>query len=204
MKLVKAMDAGPIYYQSTITEFSSPFPKKSEIYQKLSHLGANWLVANLTNLPTPTPQDEKTATYTTKFDKSMSELNPQKTALELLNQIRAFDGFPKSKFTFFGIECTILDAHLPTKSELDSHLLAKSELNASNHIQPSIDSTSNIKSNTPTIKKSELLFIECSDSILIIDRLMPINRKPMDVKSFLNGYSPKSSLSSQKSHSSTV
>ena len=48
MKLVKAMDAGPIYYQTTVkaSEFSSNLPEKSEIYQKLATIGANWLIDN--------------------------------------------------------------------------------------------------------------------------------------------------------------
>lgn len=157
MKLVKTMDAGPIYYQSTIKNFSSNPPTKQEIYQKLAHLGANWLTENILNLPYPIPQDDSLATFTTKFDKSMSKLDPSKKAIDLLNQIRAFDGFPKSKFTFFNTECIILKAH--------------------------------ISNNQP---KSNQLFIDCSDDFLIIDELQPTGRRPMNAKSFINGYQPKS------------
>ena len=151
MKLVKAMDAGPIYYQETL-KFDN-YESKDEIYQKLSEAGANWLVKNLENLPEPTKQDDTKATFTAKLDKSMSALKPEtKSAEELLNEIRAFKGFPKSKHDFFDLDCIILEAH----------------------ISDSEDSK---------------LSLKCVDEkYLIIDQIQPAGRKPMDAKSFLNGY----------------
>ena len=158
MKLVKAMDAGPIYYQTTIKshEFSSPFPDKSEIYNKLSTRATEWLIKHLDNLPKTTIQDESKATYTYKFNTSMSQLDLSKTAMDLLNQIRAFQGFPKSKLQINQHECIILNAHLDTNSQTDQHARVK---------------------------------ILCGDNqYLVIDRLQPIGRKPMDANSFYNGY----------------
>ena len=156
MKLDKAMDAGPIYYQTTVkaSEFSSNLPEKSEIYQKLATIGANWLIEHLNSLPKPTLQDDEKVTFTAKFDKtdsnlSLSELN----ATEALNRIRAFQGFPKSKLQIHGLECIILKAHVETE-----------------------------KSNNP-------LSFPCQDgNFLIIDQLQPASKKPMDAKSFINGY----------------
>jgi methionyl-tRNA formyltransferase len=121
MKLVKAMDAGPIYHQETI-EFGEN-PEKDEIYQTLSTAAANWLVNNLENLPAPTEQDNEKATFTAKFDKSMSNLTPEtKTASELLNEVRAFKGFPKSKHDFFGLNCIIQKAHIADTKESELSL----------------------------------------------------------------------------------
>ena len=156
MKLVKAMDAGPIYYQTTVkaSEFSSNLPEKSEIYQKLATIGANWLIEHLDSLPKPTLQDDEKATFTTKFDKtdsnlSLSEIN----ATEALNRIRAFQGFPKSKLQVQGFECIILKAHIETKE------------------------TSN-----------PLSFVCQDGNFLVINQLQPASKKPMDAKSFINGY----------------
>ena len=111
MKLVKAMDAGPIYFQKTIAFEENV--EKELIYKELSEAGANWLVENIDNLPTPTDQDDTKATFTAKLDKSMSELKPEtKSSEELLNEIRAFKGFPKSKHDFFGLDCIVLKAHI--------------------------------------------------------------------------------------------
>lgn len=154
MKLVKKMDAGPIYYQETLNNLPL---EKSEIYHSLAEAGANWLIKNLKNLPTPSLQNEENATFTEKFDKSLSFLTPEsKSSERLLREIIAFQGFPKSKYTFFGHECIILAAH-----------------------------TSNL---APTASKSNLA-LKCADNrFLIIDKLQPAGKKPMDTKSFLNGY----------------
>ena len=154
MKLVNAMDAGPIYYQTTFTPKSLNRPDlKSYLYQELSETGSKWLVENLEILPTPIPQNDSEATFTTKLDKSMSPLNPiEKTAKELLCEIQAFQNFPKSKIDFYGKECIILAAHA---SEIETPLSFK-----------------------------------CKDGIYIaVDCLQPAGKKPMDAKSFLNGYS---------------
>lgn len=173
MKLVSAMDAGPIFYQTTLTEqdiFGNTVVSSSEykqaIYQKLASAGAKWLVGHLSDKPLSetcpsTSQDDDKATFTQKFDKSMSPLNPdKKTATELLNQIRAFSGFPKSKYQLFGLDCIIISAHVATPEEI-----------------------------TKCAKNVHTLYIQCYDkSILIIDEIQPAGRKIMDAKSFLNGY----------------
>ena len=160
MKLVKAMDAGPIYFQDTLTaDHFSMQPSKEEIYTKLSTHATNWLLNNINHLPSPVPQDDRKATYTTKFDTSMSNLALQKPAETLLCQIRAFQGFPKSKITIEGHECIILAAHLNNDSPEDQR--AKIKLTCGDH------------------------------QSLIIDRLQPAGRKPMDATSFYNGYLKK-------------
>ena len=171
MKLVKAMDAGPIYYQETLMtnqihlktntlteskvsakEVIGPKPSKDEIYKALAETGAEWIVKNLADLPEPEEQEGE-PTFTEKFDKSRSALKPEeKTAEELDNEVRAFQGFPKSRYDFFGTDCIIISTHV---------------------------------SNTP---KTEL-DLKCEDgNYLVIDALQPAGKKPMDTKSFLNGY----------------
>ena len=151
MKLVLAMDAGPIYHQETIKGLTLAKP---EIYRGLAEAGAKWISKNLTNLPEPKAQDDTKATFTRKFDKSMSFLEPEtETAEELLRKIVAFQGFPKTKFAFYGVNCIILEAHIAKVGE------------------------------------TAVLPIECADGqILSVDKLQPENRRPMDAKSFLNGY----------------
>lgn len=151
MKLVKAMDAGPIYYQDTFTFDNDE--EKDLIYKTLSEAGANWLVENIDDLPAPVEQDNSKATFTAKLDKSMSPLKPEtKSADELLNEVRAFKGFPKSKHDFFGLDCIVLKAH------------------------------------TSDSEESKLSLKCVDDRYLVVDEIQPAGRKPMDAKSFLNGY----------------
>lgn len=136
IKLTPRCDAGPIYYQELIKDIPL---NKALIYQTLATAGAKWLVQNLTNLPTPTPQDDQQATYTQKFDKSLSPLDSTKhSAATLLRQVIAFQDFPKSKYHFFNQECIILKAHIsstPTPLSIlcqDGQYLAIDELQPAN------------------------------------------------------------------------
>ena len=115
MKLAKAMDAGPVFYQTTLKDLPLD---KAVIYRELAEAGAKWLCNNIDHLPTPAPQDEKGATFCGKFDKSMSVLHPEtESAAEIYRKIVAFQGFPKAKYTFYGKNCAILEAHILKPSE---------------------------------------------------------------------------------------
>ena len=110
MKLVKAMDAGPIYYQTTLKDLPLC---KDEIYKALAETGAEWICKNLANLSEPVLQDNSRATYCGKLDKSMSLLTPETdTAEATFRKIVAYQGYPKPKYAFFGINCIILEAHI--------------------------------------------------------------------------------------------
>ena len=115
MKLVKAMDAGPIYWQTTL----SGLPLcKNEVYKALAETGAEWIVAHLSDLPKPVLQDDSKATFCGKLTKSMGVLTPETDTADLvLRKIVAFQGFPKPKYTFFGTKCIILEAHVLEKGE---------------------------------------------------------------------------------------
>lgn len=159
MKLAPEMDAGPIYHQETLQFNQST--AKSVIYEQLAAAGARWIAENASKftsnsapLPPTTSQNDTEATFTPKLATTLSELKPaEKSAERLLNEIRAYQGWPKSKYTYHNIECTILQAHSATTDE-----------------------------------KSPLALL-CSDgTYLIPDRLQPASKKPMDAKSFINGY----------------
>lgn len=165
MKLVKAMDAGPIYYQTTLsgaeiaektgTELlSGLIPEKLAIYKALAETGAEWICENLADLPEPVSQDDRQATFCGKMDKSMSLLTPETdTAEKTFRKIIAFQGYPKPKYAFYGISCIILEAHILEAGE------------------------------------TAVLTIPCADGRSVaVDRLQPEGRKAMDAKSFVNGY----------------
>ena len=115
MKLVKAMDAGPIYYQATLQGLEL---KKSEIYYALATAGAKWIVSHLNNLPEPSLQDNDKATFCGKIEKSAGILTPDTdTAEQTFRKIVAFQGFPKPKFAFYGVNCIVLEAHIAKVGE---------------------------------------------------------------------------------------
>ena len=115
MKLVKAMDAGPIYWQKTFSGLSFD---KSVIYRTLAEAGAKWICDNLRDLPEPVAQDESRATFCGKLLKSMGALTPETDSAEMtFRKIVAFQGFPKPKYTFFGVPCIVLEAHVAEEGE---------------------------------------------------------------------------------------
>lgn len=180
MKLVQAMDAGPVYFQATLTGseiaeragvqlVSGLVPPKEAIYKVLAETGAEWIASHLastredtkaltgsenTSLLEPVLQDDSKATFCGKLDKSMSLLTPETdTAEQTLRKIVAFAGFPKAKYVFYGQTCIIHEAHI-----LD-------------------------------LDETAVLALPCADGrSLGIDRLQPEGKRPMDAKSFLNGY----------------
>ena len=151
MKLAKAMDAGPIYWQTTLSGLPL---EKSAIYRALAEAGAEWICEHLGDLPTPVEQDEAQATYTEKMMKSMGVLAPEENSAKVvLRKIVAYAGFPKAKYTFFGVPCIVLEAHICKPGE------------------------------------KAVLELPCADGLILsIDRLQPEGKRPMDAKSFINGY----------------
>ena len=151
MKLAKAMDAGPVYYQETLRGLPL---NKQVIYKELAETGAKWIVKNLMDLPEPIAQDEEGVTFTSKLDKTMSWLKPEtETAEQILRKIVAYQGFPKPKYAVCGQNCIILEVHIAEVGEI------------------------------------ALLPIECQDgAVVAVDLLQPEGKRPMDAKSFLNGY----------------
>lgn len=116
MKLVHEMDAGPIYYQQSVIYDKSV--QKAEIYAGLGKIGGEWLAEHLLNLPEPARQDETKATYTKKLDTTMAVLRPEEqTAEEMRDQVRAFWGFPKTRYKIFTKDCIILKAHIADEPE---------------------------------------------------------------------------------------
>ncbi len=110
MKLVKKMDAGPIYYQETLRGLPLC---KNDIYKALAETGAKWIVEHLDNLSEPVLQDDSKATFCGKLEKTMGVLTPEKdTAEQIFRKIVAFQGFPKAKYKFYDVNCIILEAHV--------------------------------------------------------------------------------------------
>lgn len=115
MKLVKAMDAGPVYAQATL---ENPPLDKDFLYKELAKAGASMVLSLFKKPVEPVEQDDSKATYCGKLDKSMSVLTPETdTAEQTLRKIVAFQGFPKPKYEFFGIKCIVIEAHILKKGE---------------------------------------------------------------------------------------
>lgn len=131
MKLVKEMDAGPIFAQREVT--LSGTETKQELYEKLANIGAGLMIEVLKNVvqktETPIEQDETQATFTKMLFKKDGRIDPENcSATEIERQIRAYAGFPKSKYEYFGIPCTITNAHVATEAQTELDIKCKDGL----------------------------------------------------------------------------
>ena len=182
MKLVQAMDAGPIFCQKTFEHLPLD---KAKIYETLASAGATWLAENLPTLsslknvfdfPNLIIQSDSAATFTKKFKKSDGVLTPETDPADLtFRKIIAFQTFPKPKLPILGQECIILSARPISHSELPSEASP-------------LKTSSSPESSSYVLASKKRLFLRCADgNYLELLRLQPASRKPMDATSFLNG-----------------
>ena len=180
MKLVKNMDAGPVFYQTTLN-FDENTPK-FEIYDNLAIKGAEWLVSHLSEdaraskMPAGHTQNALKATFCGKLATTQSELKPAlKSARELHNEVRAYAKFPKSRYEIFGLDCIIRQTHVSVVLEPHTYVFTPDGVNCP--------------------AKLKHLALKCQDgNYLYIDSLQPAGKRMMDAKSFLNGYKKIKSL----------
>jgi len=113
MTLNDKMDAGAIYAQAPVV--ITPTTTASQLYQQTAQLGSKLLIQILPQIIAgkliPEPQDDTQATYCSLLTKAQGWLNPeQSSADQLVNQIRAYNVFPKSRLEIYDQICIIIDA----------------------------------------------------------------------------------------------
>ncbi len=153
MQLSSAMDAGPVYMQSTHPlDHTETQP---ELYVTLAQEGTELLLETLPRIISgdckPTPQDDTKAVYCSLLQKTESILDPTAlTASEAERRIRAHLAFPKSKLLLVGHLCIITAAHVATTKNtplevqcVDGHYLVIDELIAPNGRRMSAQSFTN-------------------------------------------------------------
>lgn len=120
MRLVKAMDAGPVYAQQTVPLDGTE--TQISAYTKLGALGAQLLITHLPAIIDgslqPIEQDETQVSFTKMLNKSDATLDPATTtATEAERHVRAYNVFPKTKLPLLGQLVTVTAAHVSEPSE---------------------------------------------------------------------------------------
>lgn len=118
MRLSAAMDAGPVYAQSS--HALSGTETRPALYATLATGGTKLLLdtlpAILDGSLTPAPQDDSKAVYCSLLDKRDALLDlTSMSAAQAERTIRAHLGFPKSKLELLGQPCVITAAHVSAK-----------------------------------------------------------------------------------------
>lgn len=124
MKLVAAMDAGPVYVQAEIELTGTE--TKPELYKRLAKLGTELLIDHLPSIMDgsllPQPQNDQAASYCPLLSKADGILDPARlTAEEAERRVRAYAGYPKTRFNYGQTSLIVTKAHIShqAKTPLD-------------------------------------------------------------------------------------
>lgn len=115
MRLVRDMDAGPVYMQAALELKGDE--TRDQVYQRIIDEGSPIFYSTLCKIVDgtlrPIEQEEAKATYTRIFTKADGELDSEtKTAERLEREVRTFLGFPKSRLTLLGHPVVVTRAHV--------------------------------------------------------------------------------------------
>ena len=165
MAIDSGLDTGSLYATSEIV--IEPFDTNGTLTAKLINISNDllkeYIPKILTNNAKPHPQPSNAiTTYSRKLLKDDGIIDCKKTATEIIREIRAFEGWPKSSLVLPGEISVII-------------LMAKISLEK---INPGVIKLTDDNSILVGTKKNSIE----------ITRLMPKGKKAMHVKDFLNGY----------------
>jgi methionyl-tRNA formyltransferase len=115
IRLIQAMDAGPILLQERLS--ISPSDDYLSLEPRLASLGAGLLVRALEEQPTPQPQNDEDATYSKRISREDAQIDWSQPAEKIWNQVRAYRGWPQAFTTFGGRQLKVLRAWPLSDSE---------------------------------------------------------------------------------------
>ena len=108
IRLVAALDAGPIFVQERVPiEASDDY---LSLESRLSSLGARLLERVLDEWPEPWPQDDAAATYCGRIERDQARIDWTRPAEEIWRQVRAYRGWPRAFTSIGGRQLKVLRA----------------------------------------------------------------------------------------------
>ena len=165
MHLTSGMDSGPVYAQKTIN--LNQKETKQELANILDELGYSIFKEDfediLSGKITPVEQKDELATYDQLINKTNSNIDWNESSLQIINKIRAYEGWPGTKTILGKLNVNIVSADISDyKGNPGEFLIENGQL-----------------------------YIYTLDSSLEIKTLQPEGRKIMTARDFLLGYSNK-------------
>ena len=108
IRLVKALDAGPILLQHRLP--ITPEDDYVSLEPRLASLGGELLVRALSETPSPWPQDDSAATYSRRIERDDARIDWSQPSHVIWNQVRAYRGWPQAFTTLDGRLLKVLSA----------------------------------------------------------------------------------------------
>ncbi|MCZ0717199.1 methionyl-tRNA formyltransferase [Aerococcus kribbianus] len=168
MRMVKAMDAGPVLAQAT--QAIGPDDTVEELFNTLSLLGRDLLIATLPAFWTgdleEVPQDEAKASYSPNITRDQERVEWEQTAQAIHNQIRAMNSWPVAHTLMGGQRWKLWKSSVPADQ-----------------------STDQAPGTIIKIQKKPAQFWVAAgeDTVLALEEIQPAGKKRMPIASFING-----------------
>lgn len=160
IRLVEALDAGPILLQSRLPV--APEDDYVTLEPRLAAHGAQLLVRALQEEPEAVPQDDTKATYCQRIERDDARLDWTSSAAELWRKVRAYRGWPQAFTSWDSRQLKILRAWPVAATGAAPGTVA------------AVDGVP---------------VVATGDGALRLDEIVPEGRKPQAGAEFLRGYS---------------
>jgi methionyl-tRNA formyltransferase len=164
MRLVEALDAGPVLLQQSV-----PIADEDDyltLEDRLSRLGAEMLLAALDRVAQGTaelrPQDDALATYSQRIERDEAQIDWQQPAEAIWRQVRAYRGWPQTFTTWQSTSLKLLRA-APDPGAIGAAAPG-------------------------TVLPGPLLRVATGNGLLRVDELVLAGRRPQSGADFLRGY----------------
>ena len=165
MHLSSGMDSGPVYAQKTIN--LNQKETKQELANILDELGYSIFKEDFEDILSgkiaPVEQKDELATYDQLINKTNSNIDWNESSLQIINKIRAYEGWPGTKTILGKLNVNIVSADISDYKGNPGEFLIE----------------------------NGRLYIYTLDSSLEIKTIQPEGRKIMTARDFLLGYSNK-------------
>ncbi|MEO0369089.1 MAG: methionyl-tRNA formyltransferase [Pseudomonadota bacterium] len=171
MQMEASLDTGPVFL--TLTTPVSQLDTSGTLHDRLAQLGAEGIVDVLGDLSDDTglraeSQDHALASYAHKLSKSEALVNWLESAEVIERRIRAFNPWPVCQTTMNGETIRLWQASLREASESDKVNAAAAG------VVKSID--------------DDGIQVQCGSGVIQLNSLQKRGGKPLDAKSFRNGF----------------
>jgi methionyl-tRNA formyltransferase len=183
MRMVEAMDAGPIIHQAA--EPILPDESAGELTLRLSEVGAAVLVEALALLSAgaaeETEQDEDAATFAPKIDRSTARIDWSRPAMNVANHIRAMDPVPGA--------WTILEG-LPVKlfrPDVVTGVVHSNAGTATNGADPLVHAPAPVPGRVVAADPGEGIVIEAGSDQVLVRQVQPPGSRRMEAADWING-----------------
>ena len=134
------------------------------LHDTLAYMGANLLKENLDNIinnkTKRVKQNDSEATIAPRINRDDELIDLSDTGENIINKIRAFNHYPLAYLKCNNLEFKVIDA---TFKPMNNSIIGK------------------------ITREKDKLGIEVKDGIIYFNKIKPIGKKEMDIKSFLNG-----------------